>query len=341
MNSFRGKTFRLLFIALPVLAATVLLWSCKQEEEASQSEDKVWKLNMIKYEELRQTKDAEEGFREGLKESGLIEGEDYVLVSRNGEGDNKTVLSHIDISKTDGTDILISLQTSTLHSVVKRGEGIPVVFMVVANPFVISSVGNDDESHLPYITGVYTNTTFDDMMEYIKACLPNASSIGTLYSFSELDGRYYRGQLKDAAARVNLELKELGVTYKSSVPGSTQDLIDMGVDAICQIEDNLTTSAFPSLMKVARDNKIPVFSFVNEQAEIGSVIVYAPDYRLSAKKAARMTARIIRGDIPGDIPFDRVEKFDRIVNLKAAADLGITIPQYIIDQADIVIGKDD
>lgn len=341
MKPLRAKAFSVLAVVLPVIAASMLLWSCKKVEEVEQDVDKVWKLNMIMYEELRQTRDVEKGFRQGLDASGLKEGEDYVLVSRNAEGDSKAVLSHIDISKTDGTDLLVSLQTATLHSAVKRGEGVPVVFMIVADPFVISTVGKNDKEHLNYITGVYTHTTFDEMMAYIKACLPHATSIGSLYALPELDGRFYRNQLNDAAAKVNLELKTLGVTYKSSVPGSTLDLIESGVDAICQIEDNLTSATFSSIVKVAQEHNVPVFSFVNEQAEMGSVIVVAPDYVNGARKAANMTARIIRGESPENIPFERIMKFDHIVNLEAAAKLGMTIPQHIIDRADIVIGKEE
>ncbi|MCB2205303.1 ABC transporter substrate-binding protein [bacterium] len=326
---------RLGIVAVAALAMT-MLWSCQKNEEGDTSK-KVWKLSMIKYDELRQTRDAEAGFRSGLELAGLKEGEDYTIVMRNAQGDADAVLSLIDATAADGTDMIVSLQTPTLHTAVQRGEGLPLVFMVVANPFVISTVGRNDNDHLPYLTGVYTNTTFTAMMNYIKQVKPEINRIGTLFTQSELNATFYKSNLITAASDAGLQLETYGVSYKSSVPQATQSLIDLGVDAICQIEDNMTSATFPSIVRVAKENNIPVFSFVNEQAEQGSVIVVAPDYIQGARKAAEFAARIMRGEDPADIPFERIQKFDHIVNLKAAREFGVTVPQSIIDRADKVL----
>jgi len=115
----------------------------------------------------------------------------------------------------------------------------------------------------------------------------------------------------------------------------------MDVDAIVQIEDNLTSSTFATIVKVARDNKVPVFSFVNEQARQGAVMVLAPDYLRGARNAAAMAARIMKGDRPIDIPFGRIDKFDLIINLDAAKNAGITVPQHIVARAAAVLQAGD
>jgi putative ABC transport system substrate-binding protein len=127
------------------------------------------------------------------------------------------------------------------------------------------------------------------------------------------------------------------VNYKSSVPLATQSLIDKGIDAIVQIEDNMTSAVFSSITEVARENGIPVFSFVNEQAKHGSVIVYAPDYVEGARRAGSFAARIMRGEEPVTIPLEQIERFSTIVNMRAAREAGLTIPQDIIDAADVVL----
>ncbi|MDT8322639.1 MAG: ABC transporter substrate-binding protein [Bacteroidota bacterium] len=334
-----GPALRKIGVLLAAVLSVTVLWSCQKQENQG-TEKKNWKLSMIKYDELRQTRDAEAGFRSGLDLAGLKEGEDYTIVTRNAQGNADAVLSLIDATAADGTDMIISLQTPTLHTAVQRGEGLPLVFMVVANPFVISDVGRNDKDHLPFLTGVYTNTTFTAMMDYIKQAMPNVRRIGTLFSQSELNATFYKGELIDAASQAGLQLETYGVSYKSSVPQATQSLIDLGIDAICQIEDNLTSATFPSIIKVARENNIPVFSFVDEQAHQGSVIVVAPDYIQGAMTAAELTVRIMRGESPGDIPFARIQKFNHIVNLKAARDAGLDIPQSVIDRADNVLNED-
>ena len=321
-----------------VALALMALWSCQKEApKEEQQEKKAWKLSIIKYEELRQTEDAMKGFRQGLDAAGLREGVDYTMNTRSAQGTNEALLSIIDATSVDGTDMIVSLQTPTLHAAVKRGEGIPLVFMVVANPYVISTVGRNDDDHLPYLTGVYTNTTFDTMLGYIKRIMPNAKTIGTLHASSELNAIYYIEELSMAGARTGFKVLKEGVNYKSSVPMATQSLIDRDIDAIVQIEDNMTSAVFSSIIQVARENDIPVFSFVNKQAELGSILVYAPDYVQGAREAGGFAARIMRGENPEEIPLAQIEKFDHIVNLRAARQAGLTIPQDIIDAADIVL----
>ncbi|MBN1447590.1 MAG: ABC transporter substrate-binding protein [Bacteroidetes bacterium] len=343
MTVFSRLAAKNMTVFVPLLASLLFLLSCQKQEEVKREdqEKRTWKLTMIAFEELRQTRDAEKGFREGLAAAGLQEVDDYIIVKRNAQGDNGTVLSMIDATSTDGTDMIISLQTSTLEPAVKRGEGVPIVFMVVANPFVISTVGQSDTDHLPYLTGVYTNTTFESMMHYIRKVLPDARSIGTLFNPDERNAVFYKNGLLEAGANAGLTVETYGVNYKTSVPQATQSLINRGIDAICQIEDNMTSATFSSIMKVARENRVPVFSFVNEQAEQGSIIVVAPDYTQGARMAASYVARIMRGESPEDIPLGRITKFDHIVNLDAAREFGLTIPQDIIDRADIVLeGKE-
>ena len=165
------------FLLISVTAA--VFWACKKAGE-EETEHKRWKLTMIKYEEMRQTLEAEKGFRSGLADAGLREGIDYEIVSRNAQGDVQTVLTLLDAVMVDGTDMLISLQTPTFEPAVRRRSRMPLAFMVVANPFVIPGVGTSDSSHNPLVTGVYTNTPFDIMLGHIKACMPGLRRIGTL-----------------------------------------------------------------------------------------------------------------------------------------------------------------
>jgi len=320
-----------------LIAATFLAVVACTARESEQDEKTHWKISMVKYEDLEQTDLAEAGFCAGLGDEGLVEDVDYSIVVRSAQGDLPTILTILGATAVDGTDMLVSLQTPTLHSAVSKGSGVPLLFIVVANPHVIAAVGPSDSSHLPWVTGIYTNTTFSDMMGYIRQCLPFARRIGTLYSSSELNSVYYRTQLMNAAAAENLEVEARGVMSKEAVKQATEALCAKDIDAICQLEDNLTSAMFRDIIEAAKKHKKPVFSFVNRQAELGSVIVYAPDYYRAGYDAAGIAARIIRGESPADIPFERIKKFDMIVNMNAARDFGIVVPEEIRLKADRII----
>lgn len=316
--------------------AIVGLGSCKKADDGERT-NKRWKLTMIKYEEMRQTMDAEKGFRSGLADAGLREGIDFEIATRNAQGDVKTVLTLLDAVMVDGTDLLVSMQTPTFESAVRRRTRMPLAFMVVANPFVIPGVGIDDSSHNEQLTGVYTNTQFDTLLAHIKRCLPGVRRIGSLATNFELNATYYKNQLLVAGKRAGLEVELVGVQYRTSIPLDAEKLCQSGIDALVQIEDNLTSATFPTIADIAREHRIPVFSFVNKQIEQGSIMVYAPDYEHAGRRTGLLAAEIIRGESPENLPFGRIEKFDFIINLDAARAAGVTIVPEVLARADKVI----
>lgn len=330
------RRFSALFVVIPALVFT--FWACKKAEEDTKP-DKRWKLTMIKYDEMQQTEHAEEGFLEGLRESGLREGVDFEFVTRNAQGETMTVNSMLDAAAVDGTDMLVTMQTPTLEPTVVRNPRIPVVFMVVADPFVISAIGANDTLHAPVVTGVYTRTSFEILLDYILQCRPTIRRIGTLVSKEELNAYYYRHQLQAAALAKDIEVEAINVQFRSSVPLDAERLCKSGIDALVQIEDNLTSATFESIAKAAKRNGIPLFSFVDRQAEQGSIMVYAPDYRRAGRQTAAKAARVIRGEDPEHIPFSRIDKFDFIINRDAAREAGFPIPDELVKKANRVYGN--
>jgi ABC-type uncharacterized transport system substrate-binding protein len=335
------RIFRLLPAIAICLACIASFSSCNKtgssHEQPGNGLKKKWNFTIVKFEELQQTEDTERGLRVGLRDAGLVEGRDFDMHSMNAHGDIPTLLTLFDKAASDNTDLLISLQTTTLHTAVKRVQKIPIVFMVVANPFVITTVGQSDSVHLPNVTGVYTMTTFDRMLGYIKECMPNVKKVGTLFSSLELNATYYKSQLITAGHKYGITVETMDVSTKTDVPQAMHALCTRNLDAICQIEDNLTSATFPFIAQVAQKFKLPVFSFVNEQAHTGSSLVFAPNYFESAREAATTISRIMHGTSAELIPFKRINKFNLIVNTTFSTAAGLTIPESVRAAADSVI----
>lgn len=332
---------RHLALSAAVVLTALFITACgtRKTSDTDEAGDgaKVWKLSLVKYEDLRQTEDAEKGLLAGLRDLGLEEGKDFTVSIRSAQGDIPTVNSLIDAVNTDGTDLLVSLQTATLHTAIKRTRQLPIVFMVVAYPFVISDVGVSDTIHHPYVTGVYTQTTFDSMIEHIRTAMPKVKRLGTLFSTSELNSVYYKSQLHAACNKAGIELETFGVNARADVSQAVQALCTKNIDAICQIEDNLTSATFQTITQTATRHKLPVFSFENSQIRKGASIVYAPDYYESARSAAGMIARIMKGEKPEAIPFARISRFHLRINPAAAAQVGLMIPDKLREAADEVV----
>jgi ABC-type uncharacterized transport system substrate-binding protein len=180
---------------------------------------------------------------------------------------------------------------------------------------------------------------FDQMMDALRACLPGAQRIGTLFVPAEVNSVYYKGQLEIAARKAGLALDVLGVNTSSEVPDAAASLCSRPIDAVCQISDNLSSTSFAGIAQAVRKAGKPLFSFSSSQARQGSAVVIARDYQEGGKAAGLMAASVMRGRSPATMPFQPTTKTKISINLDAARAVGLTIPPSLVEQADEVIGR--
>jgi ABC-type uncharacterized transport system substrate-binding protein len=111
------------------------------------------------------------------------------------------------------------------------------------------------------------------------------------------------------------------------------------LDAICHLPGNLVSAGFPSVVKAARQARVPIFGFQSRQARDGAVLVLARDYFDSGREAGLVAARVMRGENPANIPFRVYDKNKLMVNVKAARDIELLLPPALIKKAKEVIGQ--
>jgi putative ABC transport system substrate-binding protein len=99
----------------------------------------------------------------------------------------------------------------------------------------------------------------------------------------------------------------------------------------------LLGSSFTSIARAARQAKLPVFAFLSTQSRQGAAVVVARDYYDGGREAGHLAARVLRGEDPSTLPFQPLQATKTIVNLKAARETGLTIPQSMIERADEVV----
>jgi ABC-type uncharacterized transport system substrate-binding protein len=297
---------------------------------------KKWRLNLIRYMDVPQAEEAEKGIRTGLHRAGLVEGRDYELTVRSAQGDMAMLSTLIDAAVTDNADLLLLVQTQALEAARQRAPKLPMVFIVVANPFALGA-GHSDTDHLPNVTGYYTLNDFGVMLPLIREILPSARRIGTLFSPAEQNSVQFKDELIEAAGQMGISVEAIGVPTISEVSDASRALLSRNIDAICQIRDNLTARAFPSIGQAARQARVPIFSFLRSQEQQGATIVVGHNFLDGAQGMAAMAVRIMRGESPAAIPFQHTSGSRLIVNLKAAQAIGLHIPPSVLQRADEVI----
>ena len=124
------------------------------------------------------------------------------------------------------------------------------------------------------------------------------------------------------------------------VPDAALALASRHLDAICQVSDNLTGSAFASIAQAARRTKVPLFSFSSGQVRFGAAVVVAHDHFDGARESALLAARVMRGESPGTIPFSLTKKIKLVLNPATASAYGLTLPPALLKRADVVVGQE-
>jgi ABC-type uncharacterized transport system substrate-binding protein len=299
---------------------------------------RTWRLHLVEFNNVLDVEESEGGVLAGLTEAGLVEGRDYVKTVRNAQGDMATVSSLIDAAVVDQADLLITFSTPTLQAALQRARRVPIVFTYLASP-IAAGAGTSDTEHLPNVTGVYMAAAFKEMLAIIRATLPAARTLGTLYVPAEVNTVFYKDRLQEETARSGFELITVPANTSSEVSDAALALASRRPDAICQVPGNLTASAFPSIAQAAARARLPVFAFQTSQLRAGASVIVGRDYHDAGRQAAALAARIMRGERPASMPFQGVTRTRLMVNLDAARQVGLVIPKAIVTQAAEVVGR--
>ena len=293
-------------------------------------------VDLIEYVDTPNAELARAGVMEGLAKSGLVLGTDFELRRRVAQGDMATLSSIIDTTLTQGTDLMIAISTPTLQTALARGRSTPIVFTMVSNPFIVNA-GKTDTDHLPFVTGAYLDQPVKEMIDALRQIRPPVRRIGTLYSPSELNAEFNKGQLERAAKAAGLQFEAVAVTNSSEVIEAALSLANRRIDVLTQIADNIVASSFPALMEAARRARLPVTAYSPAFADMGPLLIIARDYRDNGIESGKMAARVLRGEAPATIPFVSVPTLSYIVNLKTAQTLKLQISPQLVAKASRVI----
>jgi ABC-type uncharacterized transport system substrate-binding protein len=282
----------------------------------------------------------EDAIKLGLRESDLESGRDYDLQISSAQGDLATLPSLIDAAIDAKAKVIVTLQDATLQAAVQRAKSVPIVFNLLSDPFA-AGAGTSDTDHLPNITGVYSPGFGDPeqtrRVQLIKKIVPKARTVGIVFSPEEQLSVIFKDRMAKAAEQAGLKVVAAPVGNVGEVGEATRSLCGQKVDAI-ELFGNVAHAGFASLIKTAKECKVPVFSPAPFEVMQGAVASFFPDFQEGGVEAGKMVARVLRGESPSAIPFYRLESTRLIVNTGEAGNVGLTVPADVVQEADSVVG---
>ena len=293
------------------------------------------KIELIEYLETPNVEINREGILAGFEKAGLKRGSDFELRIRNAQGDMVTLNTIVDAAVADGADILLTAATPALQAALRRANGRTVVFSLVANP-ILAGAGTSDTDHLPFVTGAYLPAPHEEGLTALRQCFPTVKRIGTLFVPAEINSVFYKDELVKAATPMGIQVEIVGVSSSGEVADAALALCGRGVDAVCQISDNLTGASFASIAQAAKRARLPLVGFASGQAKSGALMTVSRDFFDGGVASAEIAARVLRGESPARIPFQLVEKIKYTFNPAVAAQSGVVIPKELLSRGEIV-----
>jgi len=231
--------------------------------------------------------------------------------------------------------VIVAIATPSAQAVAATTQDIPVVFTAVTDPLGAQVVKNLDKPG-GNITGISDMSPLADHLKLIQEIVPTAKRIGVPYNPGEANSVTLLNALKKLAPAYGVTIVEAPATKSSEVQDAAQSLVGK-VDVIYVPTDNTIVSALESVISVGKDNKLPVFSGDTDSVNRGTIASIGFDYFQVGLQTGAVVVRILKGEKPGDIAVQNASGTDLFVNPKAAAAMGVTIPDALIKQAKKVV----
>ena len=328
---------KVLAVVLGMSMVVAMMTGCGASKETSDnanSAEKTYTIGISQFAEHGSLDNCREGFIEGLKEEGLEEGKNLKIVTNNADADTGTAAQIADQFVADKVDMICAIATPSAQAAYNAAmeTDIPVVYAAVTNP-VAAELANDDKSPVGNVTGTSDELPVEAQLKMIREILPDAKTIGILYTTSEANSVYSIEQYEKLADKYGFKIEKTGITNTSEIQLAASDLLGK-VDCLTNLTDNTVVSALPTVLGLANEKGIPVFGSEIEQVKLGCLAAEGIEYTQLGKDTGKMAAKILKGEASAsEMDYELITESSLYVNEKVVENLGITVPDTMKERA--------
>ena len=279
-----------------------------------------------------------DAFRQGLRELGYVEGQDFTIEVRNAEGYSQRLVALANHLVELKVDVILAVNTPSVQAAKKASATIPIVMTRIADPVKSGLVAS-----LSKPGGNITGLSFKveelsgKRLALLKEAFPSISRVAVLWYKPNPGADIAVGAIKAASRELGLQLLLLPVHGPTDLIGAFQAGTRDRVEAVIVVDDVVTTQHRVEILNLAARHSLAVVSQYRAFAEAGALLAYGPSTSAMYTRAAYYVDRILTGANAGDLPVEQPTKFDLVINLKTAKALGVAIPPSLIARADAVI----
>jgi putative ABC transport system substrate-binding protein len=280
-----------------------------------------------------------EAFRQGMRELGYVEGKTFVLELRYGEGRAERISELARELVSLKVDVIVTATDLAIAAVKRETQTIPIVIANSSDPVSTGFVAS-----LAHPGGNITghSTISPDLsgkrLELLKEVVPGLSRVAFLWN-PDVRGAVLDYQETERVARaLSLQRQSVEVVraeafdrgFSAATKGRAQALIVPGPNPVAFANQSQIAS-------FAQKNRLPTMFAQKEFVDAGGLMSYGPSNADLHRRAATFVDKILKGRKPADLPVEQPMKFELIISLKTAKQIGLTIPQWTLMKADKVI----
>ncbi len=279
-----------------------------------------------------------EGFRQGLRDLGYMEGKDFIIESRWEQGrydrlqDLATELVRLPV------DIMVSGNTAALLAIKRVTTTTPVVMLGQGDP-----VGTGLVDSLPHPGGNITGLSNispelgGKRLELLKEIVPGLSRVAVLANSANPVIAVAVGETEAAARLMGLSVQAVDVRGPDELRGAFAAMRSGRAQALVLTADSMHFSLRRRVIDFAAKARLPAVYAYREFVEAGGLVAYGPNFIDLYRRAAIYVDKILKGAKPGALPIEQPTKFELVINLKTAKALGVAIPPLLLLRADHII----
>ena len=279
-----------------------------------------------------------EAFRQGLRDLGYVEGKNIVIEYRYAEGKLDRLPALVAELVRLKVDVIVTSGGASTRPAKEATSTIPIVMAQDTDP-----VGNGFVASLARpggnVTGLsaLTPEISGKQLELLKEIVPKLSRVAALGNSNNPGTAQALRETKLAAGAFAVQLQFLEIRTPKDIETAFQAASKGRAGAVLVLTSPVATSQRAQIAELAAKSRLPAISAQSDYMDAGGLMFYGPSITDLYRRAATYVDKILKGAKPVDLPVEQPKKFEFIINLKTAKQIGLTIPQAVLYRADKVI----
>jgi putative tryptophan/tyrosine transport system substrate-binding protein len=277
-------------------------------------------------------------FRQGLIDLGYVEGRNIALETRAAAGKYDLLPALARELVELKPDVIFAASAPAIGAAKEAAGNIPIVFETLSDPVADGFVAAlaKPGGNLTGLAGLAPELS-GKRLELLREIIPGLTRVAVLLNPKNPNARRLLKETENYAQALGTQLQVIEVRRADELPKAFSAMTKARIGGLSVVPDPTLFAAGQAIADLASKAKLPAVYGISGMSDLGGLIVYGPSLPDLWRRAATYVDKILKGAKPAELPVEQPTKFELIINLKSAKQIGLTVPPHVLARADKVI----